>query len=137
MRRIVAILTGVIIAGCAIEGAWYIAERWFPAPLSPDASINDMLAHFVTRMPLGGQALIAIGWLLAGLAGGFVALRISQWRPSGWIVLVFVLGVAAWDLSQLAHPWWLTGATILLPILGCWLAERHFHRARPGDPLIN
>jgi hypothetical protein len=137
MRRIVGTIIGLVLAIALIDGAWELAERWFPAAVAPDASDQEMLARFVMAMPLAGQAIIAAGWLFAGLIGAFAALRIGQWRPGGWIVAIVVVATGVWNLTQLAQPLWLQGATMILPLLGAWLAERHFHRARPGDPLIN
>lgn len=137
MRRIIATIIGLALAVALVDGAWALANRWFPAPTSPDASGQDMLAHFVMAMPFPGQLMIAAGWLLAGLVGGFAVLRIAQWRPGGWIVALVVVADGVWNLTQLTQPLWLQGATLILPLLGAWLAERHFHRARPGDPLIN
>lgn len=126
-----------MLAIALIDGAWELADRWFPAAIAADASDRDMLARFVMAMPLAGQSIIAAGWLLASLIGAFAALRISQWRPGGWIVAIVVVATGVRNLTQLAQPLWLQGATLILPLLGAWLAERHFHRARPGDPLIN
>lgn len=137
MRRIIATVVGLVLAVGLIDGSWALANRWFPAPISPDAGDQDMLAQFVMAMPLTGQLLIAAGWLLAGLIGAFAVLRIAQWRPGAWIVALVVVATGVWNLTQLAQPLWLQGATLVLPVLGAWLAERHFHRARPGDPLIN
>jgi hypothetical protein len=137
MRRIIGTIIGLVLAIALIDGAWEFAERWFPAAIASDASDQEMLARFVMAMPLAGQAIIAAGWLLAGLIGAFAALRIGQWRPGGWIVAIVLAAAGVWNLTQLAQPFWLQGATLALPLLGVWLAERHFHRARPGDPLIS
>ena len=137
MRRIIGIIIGLVLAVALIDGAWELAERWFPAAIAADASDREMLARFVMGMPLAGQVIIAAGWLLAGLVGAFAALRIAQWRPGGWIVALVLVADGVWNLTQLTQPLWLQGATLILPIAGMWLAERHFHRARPGDPLIN
>jgi hypothetical protein len=137
MRRIIGTIIGLVLAIALIDGAWELAERWFPAAIAADASDQEMLARFVMAMPLPGQAIIATGWLLAGLVGAFAVLRIAQWRPGGWIVALVVVADGVWNLTQLTQPWWLQAATLILPLLGAWLAERHFHRARPGDPLIS
>lgn len=137
MRKVIGTIVGLGLANALIDGAWELAERWFPAAIAADASDREILARFVMAMPTAGQAIIAAGWLLAGLVGAFAALRIGQWRPGGWIVAVVVVATGVWNLTQLAQPLWLQGATLVLPLVGVWLAERHFHRARPGDPLIN
>jgi hypothetical protein len=136
LRKIIGAIVGLVLAIALIDGAWELAERWFPAAIASDASDQEMLARFVMAMPLAGQAIIAAGWLLAGLIGAFAVLRIAQWRPGGWIVAIVSAAAGVWNLTQLTQPFWLQSATLILPFLGAWLAERHFHRARPGDPLI-
>lgn len=136
MRKVVGIIIGLLVAIALIDGAWSLTARWFPSPIDPDSDI-DILATYVVRMPLAGQILVAIGWLIAGLVAAFIALRISQWRLAGWIVGVLIVALGIWNLTQLAQPLWMQVMSVVAPLVGCWLAERHFHRARPGDPLIN
>jgi hypothetical protein len=137
MRKVIGTIVGLVLAIVLVDGFWALAGGWFPAPIAPDADNRELLAQFVMGMPLPGQAIIAAGWLIAGLAGAFAALRIGQWRPAGWIVAALLVAAGLWNVIALAHPLWLAAATLILPLLGTWLAERHFHRARPGDPLIN
>jgi hypothetical protein len=137
MRRIIGTIVGLALAIALADGSWELADRWFPAAIAPGASDRDVLAHYVMAMPFGGQAIIAAGWLVAVLIGAFVALRIGQWRPGGWIVAIVVIAAGVWNLTQLAQPLWLQAATLILPAVGAWLAELHYHRARAGDPLIS
>ena len=111
MRRIIGTIVGMALAIALVDGSWELAGRWYPPAIAPDASDQDMLAHFV--------------------------LRIGQWRPGGWLAAIVVVAAGVWNLTQLAQPLWLQAATVMMPVFGTWLAERHFHRARPGDPLIN
>jgi len=136
MRKVIGIIVGLVIAIALIDLAWGLTARWFPSPIDP-GSDAAMLATYVTRMPLSGQLLVAAGWFVAGLAAAFAALRISQWRPAGWIVGVLIVALGIWNLTQLAQPLWMQAMSFAAPLIGCWLAERHFHRARPGDPLLN
>lgn len=137
MRKLIGVIVGLVLAVALIDGLWALAGAWFSAPVVADASGQDVLAQTVMRMPLAGQATIAATWLLAGLVGTFAALRIAQWRPAGWIVAMLVVAADLWNVIELAQPPWLAAATLVLPLVGAWLAERHYHRARPGDPLIN
>jgi hypothetical protein len=137
MRKLIGVIVGVVCAVVLVDTSWAAANAWFPAPIPADASAADMLAQFVMKMPLGGQVTIAIGWFVTGLVSAFAALRVAQWRPAGWIAVAVVLATGIWNLTQLAQPLWLQAATLILPLAGAWLAERHYHRARPGDPLIN
>ena len=119
-----------------VDLSWGLAARWFPSPVDP-GSDADVLADYVVRMPVGGQLLVSAGWFVAGLAAAFVALRIAQWRPAGWIVGALIVALGIWNVTQLTQPLWMQAMSFVAPLLGCWLAERHFQRARPGDPLIN
>ena len=136
MRRVIAIIVGLVIAIALIDLSWGLAARWFPSPVDP-GSDADVLADYVVRMPVGGQLLVSAGWFVAGLAAAFVALRIAQWRPAGWIVGALIVALGIWNVTQLTQPLWMQAMSFVAPLLGCWLAERHFQRARPGDPLIN
>ncbi len=137
MRKVIGTIVGIVLAVAMVDGLWALANMWFPAPIPADADDLTVLRDFVTLMPIGGHIIIAAAWFLAGLIGAFAALRIAQWRPGGWIVALLLVASGIWDVTQLRHPLWLTIATLVLPLFGAWLAERHFHRARPGDPLIN
>lgn len=137
MRKVVGVVIGLVVAVLMIDTAWRLAGSWFPPRLSPDADDAATLAAFVMTMPLAGQGIVVVGWLLAGLVGAYAALRVAQWRPAGWIVVVVIELTAIWNLTQLTQPLWLQILSIVAPIAGAWLAELHYHRARPGDPLIN
>jgi hypothetical protein len=137
MRKLIGVIVGIVVAALLVDTSWAAADTWFPAPISADASDADLLAGFVMKMPLAGQLVLTIGWFVTGLVSAFAALRVAQWRPAGWIAVVFVIATGVWNLTQLAQPLWLQAATLVLPLAGAWLAERHYHRARPGDPLIN
>jgi len=107
MRKIIGTILGLVLAIALIDGAWELAERWFPAAIPADASDREMLARFVMAMPLPGQLMIAAGWLLAGLGGGFAVVRMSQWRPGGWIVAFVVVADGVWTLTPLTQTMWL------------------------------
>ena len=137
VRKAIGVLIGLVIAVLVIDTAWRLTATWFPPRLSPDADDAATLEGFVMTMPLAGQVGVAVGWLLAGLIGAYAALRVAQWRPAGWIVAAFILITAVWNTTQLTQPLWLQALSFIAPLAGAWLAERHYHRARPGDPLIN
>jgi len=59
LRKVIGTIVGLVLAIALIDGAWELAERWFPAAIASDASAQDMLARFVMAMPPAGQAIIA------------------------------------------------------------------------------
>lgn len=136
MRKVMGIIIGLVFAAVLTNTFWTAAIGWFPPTLPDD--VNEAAARaFVMAMPPGGHVAIAAGWLLTGLIAAFAALRVAQWRPAGWIAGGALAALAAFFLTQIVQPLWLEIASVLLPVAGAWLAERHYHRARRGDPLIN
>ena len=137
MRKVIGVVIGLVVAVVSIDTAWRAAATWFPPAIPADADDAGTLARFVMAMPVAGQGIVAIGWLLAGLLGAYAALRVAQWRAAGWGVAACVVLTALWNLTQLVQPLWLEILSVAAPLAGAWLAERLYHRARPGDPLFN
>lgn len=128
-RRVVAVVIGVLAANLMILGFETIGAILFSNPGA--ASEAAFLA-----MPLGGQGVVVLGWVGGTLFGALVALRVAQWRPGGWIVALAIIASGIRNLTQLPYPFWMQVATIAAPLAGGWLAQRWFHRARPGDALL-
>jgi hypothetical protein len=80
MRRLIGVIVGIICAVVLVDTSWEAANAWFPAPIPDDASAADTLALFVMKMPLAGQMVIALGWLVTGAVSAFAALRVARWR---------------------------------------------------------
>lgn len=137
MRKAIGLVIGLVMAVLIIDTGWQVAAVWFPPALPVDADDAAIVNDYVMTMPIAGQGLVAATWLVAGLVGAFAALRVAQWRPAGWVVTGFVVLTAIWNLTQISQPWWLAVLSVAAPVIGGWLAEKHYHRARPGDPLIN
>ena len=135
-RRAVGVVIGLALAIALVDAGWHLAGRWFPPTLYDSFGVIDD-APTIVRMPLAGMMIIALAWFSAGLVGAFAALRIAQWRPAGWVVASLIVVMNLWTGVIVTEPIWLMLASVVAPLIGCWLAERHFHRARPGDPLLN
>ena len=123
IRRIIGILVGLAIAVLLIDGAWGLAGRWFPSPVSPDSDDVTTLAGFVLAMPFAGKLLVVAGWLVAGFVAAFAALRIAQWRPAGWIVAALIVALDLWNATRL----WRNR-------LGCWRSMRSRRWPARGPP---
>ena len=136
MRRVIAIIVGLIVGIAVVDLSWSLATRWFPKAIDV-SSDADKVARYVVNMPIGGKLLVIAGWFTSGLIATFATLRISQSRPTGGIVAGLIVALCAWNLLQLVQPLWMQIASVVALLLGCGLAERHFHRARSGDPLLN
>ncbi|MES2096606.1 MAG: hypothetical protein V4459_07580 [Pseudomonadota bacterium] len=135
MNRVIGLIAGLIAAFAVIFGVEWIDTNLYPLPVIESDDPGE-LAKIILAMPLAAKVLVVGGFFSGAFVGGAVALRLSQWRPSGWIIaIVIALGGIA-SVMMIPHPVWMRVAAVVAPFVGGWLAERIFHRARPGDPLI-
>lgn len=135
MIRIIGVVAGLIAAFAVIFGVEWIDTNLYPLPVIESDDPAEF-AKIILAMPLAAKVLVVGGFFSGAFVGSAVALRLSQWRPSGWIIaIVIALGGIA-SVMMIPHPVWMRVAAVVAPIVGGWLAERIFHRARPGDPLI-
>jgi len=136
LRRAIGTIIGLIFAIILVQTFWQAAIVWFP-PAVLDESNEAAVRAFVMTMPLAGQVTIAVGWFVTGLIGAYAALRVAQWRPAGRVAMALPVALAIVYWTQMTQPLWLEILSVLLPVVGAELAERHYHRARRGDPLLN
>ncbi|MDB5677700.1 hypothetical protein [Sphingomonas bacterium] len=135
MNKVFGVIAGLAAAFVTIFAIEAIDTMLYPLP-TVESDDPAALAHIIAAMPFFAKLLVVAGFLLGALFGAAVALRLSQWRPSGWIVAGIIAAGGLSTVITIPHPLWMQVASVAVPLIGGWLAERHFHRARPGDPLI-
>jgi hypothetical protein len=135
MNKIIGVIAGLIAAFVVIFGVEWIDTTLYPLPVI-ESDDPAQLAKVILAMPFTAKLLVVGGFLLGAFVGAAVALRLSQWRPSGWMIAALIAAGGAWTVIVIPHPLWMQIASVAAPLAGGWLAERMFHRARPGDPLI-
>lgn len=110
--------------------------------------IGDALAHRIVPPPAGADVYAAndpsgpatatlvgliLGWFLAGLAGGWIAVRIARAGWTAWAVAGVIILAAVYLFTQVAHPLWTMAGGIAAPLAGAWLVQRRAREsARPG-----
>jgi regulator of RNase E activity RraA len=83
----------------------------------------ELLAH----QQAGSGAMlpiVAMGYFLSALAGGYLAARISGRNWAGWAIAALVAAGAVWSLLESSHPLWMQIASVAAPLLGGALAVR-------------
>jgi hypothetical protein len=135
MRKVLGTLVGIAAAILIVAALEHVATMIYQLP-SLDSADYETLKHVVGDMPLSAKLLIAAGWLLAPLGGAWLALRICDWRWSGWIVVLVILAGSIANILTLPHPIWMQLCASLLPVLGGWFGIRLHHKPYPGEPLL-
>jgi hypothetical protein len=126
IRKIVAIVFGGVIAVVIVSGIDNLGDLVYPAPAGlDDGDPVAMRAHLGT-LPLGARAFTFGGWVLATLAGGFVAAAISGERPLlfAGMVGMLVLGNALTTLLGAPYPVWFSITSVAAIPLMALLAGR-------------
>jgi len=131
MRKILSIFVGALAAMLIVSAVGYLYP--IPALESDDPAA---LAAVVGSMSATARLAVAAAWLIGPLIGAWLALRISDWRPSAWIVSFVVLVGSVLNIVSLPHPFWMQACAVLLPLLGGALGIRAHRKPYPGEPLL-
>jgi hypothetical protein len=119
-RKVLAVVVAVVFAGCIFLLVQMIATM-FPA-LAPKnleyMSMAEREAYF-SSMPLGAYITIALGTLLASVAGGWIATNVGKASDSNALPLIVAAllglsGLVWFFLFAPGQPWWLIGLAIVL-----------------------
>jgi len=115
MRKIAGVVFGVVIAMAAVAGMDWFVHWLFPLAV---ANPNDMasIRAAIEAAPMAAKVLIVGGWFLGALMGGLVAVRISGWPPSIWIVTAIFIAACLANVILIPHPLWMQIAGVLAPL---------------------
>lgn len=129
LKNTVAVIAGVIAASIvmmAVEGM--NGKVLYPelAKAAEGVTDREALKSIFAAAPVGALLVVIVGWVLGGVAGGWVATRLSaaqngnQWLIVG--VLLTLLGIV--NNLMLPPPVWFWLATILVFIPAAWAGSR-------------
>ena len=135
MKKFVAVVVGIAVAFLLVATSDWIGSWLFPIDNVNSADLG-MLADYIAEMPNAAKMIIAGGWLIAPLAGAWLALRIADWLPGGWIVATVFLAAGLMNQFVLPHPLSMQIGAVVLPLIGGWLAQRLHRKPYPGEPLL-
>lgn len=124
VRRIFGTLGGVVVAMVVVAAMDWLSRTLFPMTL-PETDNLEAFGGALAAAPIGTLATMALGWLLAVIAGGFVAVKAAAWRGGGWIVALLILAACVYNgLTIPGLPLWMRIAGVVLPLLGGWIVAR-------------
>ena len=119
IRTLGGVATGIAVAIALMMIIEFVGNQVFPPPTVDLNNPNAPMA-----MPLPNQLFPLAGWFLAALAGGWVAIWVSNRPWTSWLVAASV--IAGQLLSYLLgrHPMWLMAAGVVAPLIAAWLAQK-------------
>lgn len=124
VRRILGVIVGIILFGVGTTIVQLIGNALFPPAVPIDMTDPAAVAAAVTAIPLGAKLFVVLAYFAGALLGGWVGIRVGQWRAIAW----WVLG-SAWignvlNIMAIPHPVWMIVASFVSPLIGALLALR-------------
>ncbi|RYZ54868.1 MAG: hypothetical protein EOP49_04175 [Sphingobacteriales bacterium] len=130
LRKVIAFITGILIAMVVIMGAESIKDRLYPLPTHADPANYQVQSQYISELPVSALMIILTGWVLGSLFCGLsigVISRSSERTPS-YIAGVFLTATAIVNLFLYPHPMWfiILGVAVFIPftLLGHILAPK-------------
>ncbi len=120
---------GGVAAGIAIAVALMIVieslgNQTFPPPRVDLNNPNAPMA-----LPVLNQVLPLVGWFVAALMGGWLAIGVSGRAWTAWLVAASVIAGQLLSYMLGRHPTWLMAAGVLAPLAAAWAAQLLGQRA--------
>src|SRR5262245_49342915 len=117
LRTILGVIAGLLAAMLLMFGIEALATTLFPPPPGLNLFDEADLAKLVAMAPFGMKALVVSGWLLASLAGGWIAAKIAHHpRAAALIVGLLVAAGCLLNAAAIPHPLWMNALGVLLPV---------------------
>lgn len=129
VRKILALVAGVVIGGLVVGGAESLGHYIYPPP--PDFNVKDPedLKRLIDLIPIQAKLIVVVAWFLGALAGAWVTIRIGREAVLAWGIGGIFAGLSIMTVMSIPHPLWMTACAIILPFVAAWLAIRMSARA--------
>jgi len=124
LRRIGAVIVGLIVAFLLVFAAEGIAHKIYPPP--PGTNMQDMaqVKAFVATLPLSVLLIVLTGWLIATFVATWLAARIAGTPIPGYIVGALLLCAGIANAFMLPQRVWFSIASIVIYIGATWVGAR-------------
>lgn len=109
VRKILGTFVGIVAAMLVVAAMDYVSRMLVPEVVS---------AADFAAVPTSAKLVMALGWFLATLVGGLLAVRIARWAASGWIIAGLILAACLYNGFTIPGvPLWMQIAGVIAPLL--------------------
>lgn len=108
LRRILAVLAGLIAGSICITGVENIGHYLYPPPAEVGTGDMNVLKVYASEAPFMALFFIILGYALAAVASGFTASKISKYgKPAAAVIcgIIFLL-MTIYMMVSLPTPIW-------------------------------
>lgn len=116
IRKILAIISGLISGGIVISLVEMVAQQLHPLPTGIKMDDFAALAEHASKTPLPAQITVLIGYVLGATTAGFVSTIIAKDGKKVYALICAILFLLATivNLSMIATPIWFWIIALLL-----------------------
>ncbi len=115
VRKILGTFIGIVAAMLVVAAMDYVSRMLVPEAVSAAA---------FAAVPTSAKLVMALGWFLATLVGGLLAVRIARWAASGWIIAGLILAVCLYNgVTIPGVPLWMQIAGVIAPLLAGFIVR--------------
>ncbi|URW75525.1 hypothetical protein M9980_13500 [Sphingomonas donggukensis] len=122
MRKFLGVVIGVVVAMLAITVVDLVGHQVYPPAPGLDMGDAASVARYIADLPMGASLFIVGAWFVGAFAGGWTALKISDWAVATWVVGALIACAGIFNATQIPAPLWMQLSTVLAPALGAWMA---------------
>ena len=124
LKKLLGTIAGIFIAAIMVGLIESLGHVIFPPPAGVDLKDPETLSQIMHIIPVGAKIAVLVAWFLGAFMGGWVALLITKWNMSAWIVALFMLAGSLYSLITIPHPVWMAIAAVIIPFVAAVLAIR-------------
>jgi hypothetical protein len=117
-RLIGGIVAGIVSGVVTIMIIELISHSIYPPAAGIDIYDKVQMGAYISGLPAGAQALVALAWFAGAADGGFIAALISRRRWTVWLIAVLMACAAVYNILTYTHPLVLQIAAVAAPLLG-------------------
>lgn len=120
MRKLLAVIAGVVAGALVITGVEALGHQVYPPAVGIDMTNADAARQALADAPAGALGVVLAAWALGALAAGWVVARLShEWQMRlALVASAILLAGAVTTLVMLPHPVWfmIAGPLIFFPM---------------------
>jgi hypothetical protein len=133
LRRIGAVIAGLIVAFALVSAAEGIVHKLYPPPPGTNMQDMDQVKAFVASLPVTPLLIVLVGWLIATFVATWVAAKIARNPIPAYIVggLLLCAGIA--NAFIIPQPIWFSIASFVIYIGATWVGARAGARTRVAE----
>ena len=119
IRTLAGVAAGIAVAIVLMMIVEAAGNALFPPPA---LDLNNPNAP--AGLPFVNQLFPILGWFLAALAGGWIAIQLSARTWTSWLIAASVLVGEFLDFALGRHALWVIVVGVVAPVIGAWVAQR-------------